>query len=78
MMQLEPESTDAAGIPGEMPDDSHVEGAELLANGARPALRSRGFTDAEINEWALTYIAEVGTGDTDSFLSWMERAEHGR
>jgi hypothetical protein len=75
-MQLDPEHPHDAGIPEEIPDDSHIEGAELLANETRSMLRTRGFTDDEIDEWALTYIAEVGSGDSESFLSWMEEKEH--
>lgn len=58
-----------------MPDQAHIEGAELLANQARPILSHLGFTDDEINEWALTYIAENRSGDVGSFLSWVSAVE---
>ncbi len=73
--QLKPEHPEDAGIEEETPDQSHIEGAELLANESREALRSRGFTDDEIDEWALTYISESHTGDVESFLAWISEKE---
>lgn len=75
MPSLKPEHPHDAGVQEEDPDASHIEGAELLANEARPLLSSRGFTDDEINEWALTYIADEGSGDLAAFLAWIENAE---
>ncbi|MGD2061346.1 MAG: hypothetical protein PVF87_10805 [Acidimicrobiia bacterium] len=73
--QLKPEHPEQAGIAEETPDQSHIEGAELLANESREALRGLGFTDDEIDEWALTYIAENRTGDVESFLAWVAEKE---
>jgi hypothetical protein len=74
-MNLEPEHPHDAGIPEEVPDMSHIEGAELLANESRAALIEQGFTDDEIDEWALTYIAEKGSGDRESFIEWIASQE---
>lgn len=73
--KLEPEHPRDSGLAEEMPDQAHIEGAELLANQARPILSHLGFTDDEINEWALTYIAENRSGDVGSFLSWVSAVE---
>jgi hypothetical protein len=75
MMRLTPEPPEAAGIPEETPPLMQIEGAELLANRARNRLRADGFTDDEVDEWALTYITEEGSGDVDSFVEWIARAE---
>ena len=76
MSRLQPEHPHDAGIEEEVPDQSHIEGAELLANETRAALREQGFTDTEIDEWALTYVAESGSGDSESFLAWIAAREH--
>jgi len=75
MNELTPEHPTKVGIPRQIPDPSHIEGAELLANEARPRLRSRGFDDDEILEWAEAYIDRERTGDVDSFLRWIEERE---
>lgn len=75
MRHLLPEQPREAGIEVEVPDQSHIEGAELLANEARPILRKKGFTDEEIDDWALTYISEIQSGDVESFLDWISRVE---
>jgi len=74
-VQLEPEHPHDAGLREQIPDLSHIEGAELLANEARVDLTRLGFTDNEIDEWAMTYIAEKGSGDRPSFLAWMADKE---
>lgn len=75
MERLTPEHPKDAGLETHVPDFSHVEGAELLANESRDLLRGQGFTDAEIEEWAHTYIADEHTGDLDSFLAWIADRE---
>jgi hypothetical protein len=75
-MQLEPEHPHDAGLQEQVPDLSHIEGAELLANETREDLTRQGFTNKEIDEWALTYIAEKGSGDRASFLAWMADKEN--
>lgn len=77
MIQLKPEHPHDAGIDETMPDFDHFEGAELLANEARSRLRHAGFTDDEVDEWAHTYISEVGTGDVFSFIAWIRDKETG-
>ena len=62
---------EVAGVPTEHPDLAQLEGAHLLANAARPFLDECGFTDMQILHWALTYIARHGSGDVESFVSWI-------
>jgi len=76
MMKLTPEHPHDVGVEEQTPDQSHIEGAELLTNEARHILRSRGFTDREIEEWAWTYIADERSGDVGSFLDWIDAREH--
>ncbi|MCZ7534368.1 MAG: hypothetical protein M5U23_13400 [Acidimicrobiia bacterium] len=77
-MDLTPEHPHDAGIEEQIPDSSRIEGAETLANAARSILGEQGFTDDEINEWALTYISLNHSGDLGSFLQWVSDKEHGR
>lgn len=77
MIQLKPEHPHDAGLDEAIPDFDHFEGAEILANEARSRLRLAGFTDAEIDEWAHTYISTVGTGDVFSFIAWIREKEAG-
>jgi hypothetical protein len=76
-MDLKPEHPHDAGVEEQMPDPSHIEGAETLANEARHVLQEEGFTNDEINEWALTYISLRHSGDLVSFLQWLSDKEHG-
>lgn len=78
MRHLIPEPVNEAGLTNELPDMSHIEGAELLANESRDTLRKQGFTDDEIEEWAHTYIADEHTGDVGSFLAWIAKRENER
>ena len=58
-----PERPRDADVPEEVPEDlGAIEGARVLGNEARPRLRADGFTDRQIDEWAETFIAEVGVG----------------
>ena len=63
-----------ADVVVEHPDLAQIEGAHLLANHARPFLTECGFTDQQILHWAETYIAKEGSGDVESFVSWIHRA----
>ncbi len=63
------------GAHDQMPSLAQLEGAHLLANEARPFLTGCGFTDRHILEWALCYIAEVGSGDVESFVGWIHECE---
>lgn len=63
------------GVHDQMPSLAQLEGAHLLANEARPFLTGCGFTDRHILEWALCYIAEVGSGDVESFVDWIHECE---
>jgi hypothetical protein len=60
-----------AGIRTKHPDLAQLEGAHLLANAARPFLQGCGFNDEQVLHWALTYIANEGSGDVDSFVAWI-------
>lgn len=75
MTEIRPEHPHDAGIRERVPDAMQLEGAELLANQARPRLRGQGFTDDEIDEWALTYIALEHSGDVERFVAWIRREE---
>lgn len=75
MQNLTPEHPADAGIETHLPDLSHIEGSELLANESRHLLRKRGFSDQEIEEWAHTYIADQHTGDVASFVAWIDARE---
>ena len=57
------------------PDLAQLEGAHLLANEARGFLTGCRFSDRQILEWALCYIAEEGSGDVDSFVAWIHDCE---
>ncbi len=71
-----PESPEAAGVAERFPDDNgQIEAARLLGNDARDRLRADGFTDQEIDEWAETYTAEIGSGTVDDFVTWIRRRE---
>ena len=72
---LKPEHPHDAGVEEQTPELAQIEGARLLANEAAGTLRELGFTDLEVGEWALTYIAKRGSGDLDSFLDWIREVE---
>ena len=63
------------GAHDELPSLAQLEGAHVLANAARPFLTGCGLTDRRIPEWALCYIAEVGSGDVESFVAWIHECE---
>ena len=63
------------GAHDQSPDLAQLEGAHLLANEARTFLTGCGFSDRQVLEWALCYIAEEGSGDVDSFVAWIHECE---
>ena len=73
--ELKPEHPHNAGVEEQVPELAQIEGGRLLANETAASLRKLGFTDDEIGEWALTYIATQGSGDLDSFLAWIREIE---
>ena len=75
MAKLQAEHPHDAGVEERFPSPAQFEGAELLANEARPTLRDMGFTDAEIDEWAWTYIALEHSGDVQTFVDWIQHME---
>lgn len=60
------------GVSSREPDAMQLEPAKLLANDARSELHARGFDDRDIDEWAKTYVDEVGAGDVPAFLAWID------
>jgi len=73
--ELTPEEPHEAGVPEKVADQSHEEGARILADEARDQLTARGFTDEQIREWAETYIAEEGSGSVEGLIDWIARRE---
>jgi len=63
-------------VPEKLADQSHEEGARILADEARDRLRDRGFTDEQIREWAETYIPAEGSGSVDGLIECIARQEH--
>ena len=66
---------EAVGVDPTHPSLAQLEGAHLLANHARPFLDECGFSDEQILHWALSYIAEQGSGDVESFVTWIHTME---
>ena len=75
MSELTPEEPHEAGVPEKVADQSHEEGARILADEARDQLTARGFTDEQIREWAETYIADEGSGSVGGLIDWIARRE---
>ncbi len=75
MKDIEPERPEEAGVEETTPPTMQVEGASGLANDARPLLEGKGFSEDEIRRWANTYIAEVGSGDLESFVAWIDERQ---
>jgi hypothetical protein len=75
MPEPEPAAPSDVGVPEEVPDLPQIEGARLLGNDARERLRADGFDDQQIDDWAETFIAEVGSGTVDQFVAWISRQE---
>ncbi|MGH2775849.1 MAG: hypothetical protein ACRDJT_10530 [Actinomycetota bacterium] len=75
MNDIEPERPGEAGVEEATPPTMQVEGARVLADDAKPLLESKGFSDDQIRRWADTYIAEVGSGDVNSFVAWIDERQ---
>jgi len=75
MNDIEPERPEEAGVEEVTPPTMQVEGARVLADDAKPLLEGKGFTDDQIRRWADTYISEVGSGDVESFIAWIDRQQ---
>lgn len=76
MDDLTPERPRDAGVPEEVPESvTSIEGARTLGNEARERLRADGFTDDQIDQWALTFITEDDAGSVDDFIAWIARQE---
>ncbi len=75
MPEPTPESTEDAGVAEEIPELTAIEGARLLGNDARARLRADGFDDAQIDEWAETFIAQESSGTVEQFVQWIVRKE---
>jgi hypothetical protein len=73
-----PERPLDAGVAEREPEElGQQEGVQLLANDARERLRADGFSDAEIESWAETFMAERSSGSADEFVAWIARRERG-
>jgi hypothetical protein len=70
-----PEDPADAGVEEKIPNLGNIEGARILGNEARARLHGDGFDDQQIDEWAETFIAEVGSGEVDEFIAWISRKE---
>jgi hypothetical protein len=75
MPEPTPASPEDVGVTETVPELTAIEGARLLGNEARSRLHADGFDDAQIDAWAETFIAEVGSGTTDEFVAWIAREE---
>jgi len=72
MDDVTPERPRDAGVPEEIPAElGAIEGARILGNEARDRLHQDGFSDQQIDQWAETFIAEVGSGTVDDFIAWI-------
>jgi hypothetical protein len=76
---ITPERPEAEGLTRPELTIEEVEGAHLLANEARARLRADGFTDAQIDGWAVTYYRIDGDeGDVDGLIAFIRAEEEGR
>jgi hypothetical protein len=73
--ELKPEHPHDAGVEETVPELAQIEGARLLANRAAEILGPMGFSELELEEWALAYIEREGSGDLDSFVAWIRSKE---
>ena len=71
----QPAKPEDFGVPEEIPDLMEIEGARTLGNDARERLHADGFDDAQIDAWAETFIAEIGSGTVDQFVAWIAEQE---
>jgi hypothetical protein len=77
MPEPEPLKPEDVGVAEEVPDLMQIEGARTLGNDARERLHADGFDDQQIDAWAETFIAEVGSGTAEQFVAWIVRRERG-
>ena len=77
MSDLVPEEPEDSGVPTEVPELSDIESARILANDARSRLHDEGFEDSQIDDWADTFVSEVGSGDVEEFIEWIRVKERG-
>jgi hypothetical protein len=75
MPEPDPASPEDVGVPEEIPELMQIEGARTLGNEARERLHADGFDDTQIDAWAETFIAEVGSGTVDEFVAWIASQE---
>jgi hypothetical protein len=76
MPEPTPERPRDAGVAETEPEElGQHEGASLLANEARARLKADGFTEAEIESWAETFIADEGSGTVEEFVAWIAEQE---
>ena len=76
MPEPEPSKPEDVGLAEETPELMQIEGARTLGNDARKRLHADGFSDSQIDAWAETFIAEVGSGTVDRFVAWIAQQEH--
>lgn len=65
---------DAGLLPVEL-NLEDLEPAHLLANEAREELRTAGFTDDEVDDWARAFVAHRGAGDFGDLVAWIRLEE---
>ncbi len=75
MPEPEPANPGEVGVTEQVPELMQIEGARTLGNDARARLHADGFDDAQIDAWAETFIAEVGSGTVEQFVAWIARQE---
>jgi hypothetical protein len=75
MPEPEPTRPEDVGVAEEVPELMQIEGARTLGNDARERLHADGFDDQQIDAWAETFIAEVGSGTVDQFVAWIATQE---
>jgi hypothetical protein len=75
---ITPETPEAEGLAEPELHTEEVEGARLLANEARARLRGDGFSDDEIDAWAITFYTRpeggLDEGSADDLVAFI-RAE---
>lgn len=76
MSDLTPTDPEDTGVEEKTPEQlTAIEASRTLADEARAALCDAGFADEQIDAWADTFIAEFGSGDVETFIEWIRRAE---
>ena len=75
MPDIEPERPHEAGTREDVPRLAEIESAHELAAEARPVLRRHGFDDDQITRCADAFIAQMGSGDVETFVHWIEREQ---